>query len=249
MGEAGRSRRVAIAILACACAAPATSPETACLGAVARAPLPSASCLESDEGQRHAGLIASAIADALMGYHSHPGSAELSVGFGDDASVAFVCSESGADSTEIERRLPRAEAQLRELPAGPDCFAGRRLDFAWESPEVTHEHVRQAVRECRRRVEKHRRRNLFCHEMWRCPVEEVRERWDRGDRELRSCVLEKVPLEMHLDGSAEAHHFVPVTGAAPDPDRAIQAMELCEAQPDRETLIDCMRRHGWEPRP
>ena len=249
MGAARRSRRVAIAILSCACASPATPPAGQCRATAARAPLPSVECFESDEGQRHAGRIATAIADALMGYHSHPGSAELSVSFGDDASVASVCSDWGVEGTEIARRLPRAAELLAALPAGPGCFAGRRLDVAWESPEVTSEHVRQAIRECRRRVEGHRRRNLYCHEMQRCPVEEVIERWDRGDRELRSCVLEKVPLEMHLAGSAEAHHFVPTAGAGPDPDLAIQAMDLCEALADRDTMLGCMRRHGWEPRP
>jgi hypothetical protein len=190
-----------------------------------------------------------ALADALMGYRSHPGAADLSVAFGDDASVASVCSGSRVEGDMIAARLPRAAERLRALPSGPECFAGRRLEFAWESPEVTSLHVRQATRECRRRTERHRRQNLFCHETNRCPVEEVLERWKRADRELRSCMLEKVPLELHLAGSTESHHFVPASGAAPDPDLAIRAMESCDALVDHSAMIGCMREHGWEPRP
>jgi len=249
MGGAGRARRLSIALLLCACAGPATPPDAECVAGAARPPLASVECFESEAGQRHAGRLALVIADALMGYHSHPGAADLSIDFGDDARVASVCSDWRVEGDEIVRRLPGAAERLKALPAGPQCLAGRRLEFAWESPEVTTAHVREAVAACRRRIEVHRRRNLYCHEMFRCPVDEVNERWDLADRELRSCVLEKVPLEMHLAGSAEAHHFVPVGGAAPDPDLAIRAMEICEALGDRDVMIGCMREHGWEPRP
>jgi hypothetical protein len=249
MGGARRARRVSIALLVSACASPATPPGRECVAGAARPPLASVECFESEAGQRHAGRLALVIADALMGYHSHPGAADLSIGFGDDARVASVCSDWKVEGDEIARRLPGAAKQLKALPAGPECFAGRRLEFAWESPELTTAHVREAVGACRRQIEAHRRRNLYCHEMYRCPVEEVNERWDLADRELRACVLEKVPLEMHLAGSAEAHHFVPADGAAPDPDLAIRAMELCEELGDRDAMIACMREHGWEPRP
>jgi hypothetical protein len=249
MGAARRARRIAVAILVCACASPATSPNGACLATTARAPLPSVECFESDAGQRYAGLIAAEIGDALMGYTSHPGAADLSVGFAHDASVASVCTGWSVQGDEIAKRLPSATDRLKALPPGPRCFAGRRLEFVWESPEVTSAHVRQATRECRQQITGHQRRNLYCHETYRCPVQEVTERWERADRELRSCVLEKLPLEMHLAGSAEAHPFVPSAGGAPDPDLAIRAMDICEALGDREAMIGCMRQHGWEPRP
>ncbi len=249
MDAARRARRSVIAGLVCACASPATPPAGQCLAALSGSPLPSVECFESDAGQRYAGRIAMAIGDALMGYTSHPGAADLSIGFGDDASVTSVCSDRRVEGDEIARRLPSAADELKALPPGPQCFAGRRLEFTWESPDVTSAHVRQAIGECRQQIEEHRRRNLYCHEMYRCPVQEVVERWDRADRELRSCVLEKVPLEMHLAGSAEAHHFVPTAGAAPDPELAIRAMEICEALGQRDEMIGCMRGHGWEPRP
>jgi hypothetical protein len=249
MGAAGWTRRIAVAVWVCACTSPATAPDGECLATAARAPLPSPACFESEAGQRYAGLIATEIGDALMGYRSHPGAADLSVGFADDASVASVCAGSKLQGDEIAKRLPEATERLKALPPGPRCFAGRRLEFAWESPEVTSAHVRQATRECRKQIEGHQRRNLFCHETYRCSVQEVTERWDRADRELRSCVLQKLPLEMHLAGSAEAHPFVPSAGAAPDPDLAIQAMDVCEALGDRDAMIGCMRQHGWEPRP
>jgi hypothetical protein len=183
-----------------------------------------------------------------MGYHSHPGATELSVTFGDDARVASLCTDR-VEGREIARRVPDALRRLEDLPPGPACFAGRRLDFAWESPDVTSEHVREATRQCRDRIEGHRRRNLFCHDTQRCSLEEVVGRWDRGDRELRACVLEKVPLELHVAGSAEAHPFVPMTGTPPDPDLALRALELCEALAERDALVACMGEHGWEPRP
>ena len=247
MGAARRSTGVAIALVACACVSDASPVASPCTAQAERAPLPSLECFESDDGQRHAARVASAIGDTLTGYRSHPGSAALSVDFDGAASVASVCAAS-VEGEEIARRLPRTAARLRRLPAGPACFAGRRLDFAWESAEVTSEALRQATRECRRRIEGLRRRNLFCLEMQRCSEREVVERWDRGDRELRSCVLEKLPLEMTLAGSVEPHPFVPVAGSAPDPDLATQALQVCEALADRDTLIDCMRRHGWVPR-
>lgn len=247
MVAAGRARRVAIAGLICACASSPRPVADPCVAAAERPPRPTAACFESEAGQRHAGRIATLIADALSGYHSHPGSAELSVGFDDAASVAFVCADS-VDGDRIAGRLPGAVETVRALPAGPACFAGRRLDFAWESAEITSEHVRVATRECRRQIAEHRRRNLYCLEMQRCSEREVIERWERGDRELRSCVLEKIPLEMRLEGSDESHLFVPIAGAAPDPERAIEALEVCEAQADHETLVDCMQQRGWIPR-
>jgi hypothetical protein len=248
MGAARRAHRAAIAVLVCACASPTSPPAGRCLAAAGRAPRASPECIQDPEGERHAGRIASAIADALMGYHSHPGSAEFSVSFGADATVSSLCTDR-VEGAEIARRVPRAFRRLEEMPAGPACFAGRRLDFAWESSDVTSEHVRQATRDCRRRIEGHRRRNLFCHETQRCSREEVVGRWDRGDQELRACVLEKVPLEMHLAGSAEAHHFVPEAGSVPDPELAVRALDVCEALADRDALVGCMREHGWEPRP
>lgn len=246
MGAARRARRVvASAALVCACASPPGA--DLCPPVAERAPLPSAECFRSEEGQSHAVLLSTAISDALMGYVSHPGSAELTVFFGDDAGVGSLCVDSLV-GREIARRLPRADRELRALPPGPACFAGRRLDFAWESPEVTHARVREAVRECRRGVESHRRKNLFCHETQRCPVEQVSERWDRADRELQSCVLTKIPLELHVAGSAEAHHFVP-DQPVPDPELAARALEVCEALPDHAAVVRCMREYGWQPKP
>jgi len=247
MGAARRARRVAIAALVTACASTPQPPADRCAAAVERPPRASVACFESDEGQRYAGRVASLIAETLSGYHSHPGSVELSVGFDADAGVASVCADS-VEGPRIAWRLPTAIAEIRELPAAPACFANRRLDFAWESPEVTAEHVRVATRECRSEVEGHRRRNLYCLEMQRCSEREVIERWDRGDRELRSCVLRKIPLEMHAADSAESQQFVPIAGSPPDPERALDALETCEALGDRETLATCMREHGWVPR-
>jgi hypothetical protein len=247
MDAARRARRVAIAVLVCACASTPKPPADRCVATAERPPRPTVACFESDEGQRYAGRVASLIAETLSGYHSHPGKAELSVGFDAEASVASVCADP-VDGDRVAQRLPGAIAELRELPAAPACFANRRLDFAWESPEVTAEHVRVATRECRREIEGHRRRNLFCLEMQRCSEREVIERWDRGDRELRACVLGKIPLEMRVAESAEAHHFVPIAASSPDPDRAIEALEVCDALADREALVGCMREHGWVPR-
>ena len=247
MGAARRSAGVAIALFACACVSDASPAAAPCVARSLRAPLPSLECFESEDGQRHAALLAGALGETLSGYHSHPGAAELSVDFDDAAGVASVCADS-VEGEQIARRLPRAAAGIRRLPAGPACLAGRRLDFAWQSPEVTSEELQQATRECRRRIEGYRRRNLFCLETQRCSDQEVRERWERADRALRSCVLEKVPLEMPLAGSAETRLFVPIAGSAPDPDLASEATQVCANLADPGALEDCMLRHGFEPR-
>jgi hypothetical protein len=119
---------VALAVVGCACAGPAPLPPAPCDPTPERAARPSAACFRSDEGQRHAGRVASEIGDALAGRHPHAGAAELSVTFGEDATVSALCTDrvqgletSHCPTDEVIARWERADRELRacllaELP-------------------------------------------------------------------------------------------------------------------------------------
>jgi hypothetical protein len=241
---------------ALACCTCATDPQTwvvGCSDPSERAPRPSAECFGDPESQRYAARLAGEIGEGLSGYASHPGSAELSVAFDGDARVSEVCFDSYRGG-KIASRIPEAAQRVQALPAAPACFAGRRLDFAWESDDVTDEGVRLAVAECRRKVEPHRRKILFvkqsqgCYERKGCSGDEIRRRWDEADRELRSCVLDRVPLVMHTAEHRETLVFAPAEDEKPDPDEAVKAAAVCNGLPRPADVIECMRRRGWEPR-
>jgi hypothetical protein len=237
---------IGLAAGALACAGPLVHGVEPCLLPEQRAPLPAADCLHGPEGQRYAQLVASAIGWSLGGWSRRAGAAELSVRFAEDASVRSVChASSWGDS--VQRRIRYAADLVRRLPPAPACLAGRRLDFAWESPVVTDEELRAAERECRRRIAPLRREIDFCYLRQDCPREQVLGLWARADDELRSCVLEKVPLAIAGAGSAQSLRFVPREGTRPDPQLAIRASRVCSRLLDRAALVDCVREHGFEP--
>ena len=241
----------AVATLACA-----TSPEVRverCSESEQLPPRPTAACFGEPEAQRYAALLAREIGDSLSGYRSHPGSAELRVAFAPDARIAQVCWDAFAGK-KVPQRIPDAAERVQQLPAAPACFAGRRLDFAWESDVVTDEDVRGAVADCRHEIERYRRKILFileaqsCHEAKGCSGDGIRRRWDEADRELRSCVLDRVPLVMRTGVTHETLVFDPSEDTKPDPDQAMRAAVVCDGLPQRPDVIECMGRHGWEPR-
>jgi hypothetical protein len=212
----------------------------------ARPPLRTPECFRGPEGQRHAERVASAIGWSLGGWTSHAGAVELSIDFAEDATVHSICHGSHWGDT-VRRRIPYAADLVRRLPPGPACLAGRRLDFAWESPVLTDEELHAAKRECRRRIAPLRSKIEFCHLRQDCRREQVLELWARADDELRSCVLEKVPLAISGAGSAGSLRFAPRKGTRPDPRLAIRASRVCSRLLDRAALVDCVREHGWEP--
>jgi hypothetical protein len=224
-----------------------------CSAASERPPRPTAECFADPASQYYAALLAGEVGDALSGSISHPGSAALSVAFDGDARVGDVCFESFRGK-RIGGRIPDTAARVQALPAAPACFAGRRLDFAWESDAVTDEEVRRATAECRRETQPYRRHILFmleaqsCYEPKGCSGREVRRRWDEADRALRSCVLGRVPLVMRTGITHEALVFDPAPDTTPDPDQAMRASKVCDGLPRPPDVIDCMQRRGWEPR-
>jgi hypothetical protein len=244
---------LAWALAACGCTAPPETRVVQCAAPAERRPRPSAECFAALDSQRYAALLAGEIGDALSGHRSHPGAAALSVEFDADSRIAEVCFES-FHGGRVARRIPEAAARVPSLPPAPACFAGRRLDFAWESEAVTDEAVRVATAECRRETRHHRRQVLFiheaqtCHEPMGCSGDEVRRRWAEADRALRSCVLERIPLVMRTGVTRETLVFDPAEHTTPDPDQAMQASAVCDGLPQPPDVIECMGRRGWEPR-
>lgn len=112
---------------------------------------PAAECFQAADSQRYVGQLGTLIGETLSGWRSHPGTAELSAIFGDDGRVASLCFDS-VSGPAVARRVPDVAIRARELPAGPACFAGRRLDFAWESEIATWQELRQVARGCRREI-------------------------------------------------------------------------------------------------
>jgi hypothetical protein len=236
-----------MAALACATPPTATRVEL-CAPPEERPPRPLASCFRGPDAQRFAGRLGGAIGEVLSGGPSHAGGAELSVAFGDDGRVASVCFDS-VSGDAVARLVPDAADRIRDFPAAPACFAGRRLDFAWESEVATSEDVRRAVRACRRKVHPLKRRLDFCRSAQDCPLPRTRALEDAADRELRACVLERVPLAMRTGVSREVLRFLPLPDRKPDPELALRAHRVCDGLPRRQDVVECMERHGWEPRP
>jgi hypothetical protein len=85
----------------------------------------------------------------------------------------------------------------------------------------------------------------WCRIAQHCPVEKTRRLESEADRELRSCVLEKVPLTMRTGVSREVLRFLPIEDQKPDPKLALRAHRVCDWLPRREDVVECMDRHGW----
>lgn len=203
------------------------------------------SCIDGP-AWRYTAQLGAGIARALLARHSHQGSAQLSVDFGAAGEVESVCVQE-ARGDRVRRRVPTAAAEVRAMPAGPACLAGRRLDIAWESPRVTSEGIRSAKRACLRETASVKRRLHFCWVHYHCTEAQVVQLWRRADRDLRSCVLERVPLSVRVASRPGRIHFVPIAGVEPDPKQGIRSLSVCEGLPDLAAAEDCMRFHGWEP--
>jgi hypothetical protein len=246
-------RHIAWAMAALACASAPEIRVERCPDPAERLPRPAAACFAQPEAQRYSALLANEIADSLSGHRSYPGSAGLSVAFAPDTGAAQACFDT-VDGKKVARRIVDAAERIQELPPAPACFAGHRLDFAWESDVVTGEDLRLAVADCRRRVERYRRKILFILEAQTCPEakgcsgDSVRQRWNEADRELRSCVLDRVPLVMRTGVGHETLVFDPAEDTQPDPAEATRAAVVCDRLPHRSDVVECMERHGWEPR-
>ena len=237
---------IGIGLGALACANPSATRVEMCTPLAERPSRPSAGCFEGAEARRFAGRLGSLIGETLSGWRSHPGTAELSAIFDDAGRVASFCFDSVSGAV-VARRVPDVAIRARDLPPAPACFGGHRLDFAWESDVATSEEVSQVVRTCRREVKPLTRRIDWCRAAQHCSVTEVLGLLSEADRELRSCVLESVPLAMRTGVTHEVLSFVPVEGENPDPELAIRAHHVCDGLPQRVDVVECMDRHGWRP--
>jgi len=235
-----------VALAALACAKPTETRLEMCSPPPERPARPAAECFQSTESLRYAGRLGGLIGETLTGWRSHPGAAELSATFGDDGRVASMCFDSIDGEVVARRTLDVAERAL-ELPPAPACFAGHRLDFAWQSEVATSEEVRQVVRTCRREIRPLTRRIHWCRVGQHCSVDKMRKLTSEADLELRSCVLESVPLAMRTGVSREVMTFLPSVGAEPDPELAVRAHRVCNGLPHQDDVIECMNRHGWRP--
>jgi len=230
------------------CAAPPVTRVEMCSPPEARPARPAAECFHSAESRRYVGRLGGLIGETLSGWRSHPGAAELTATFGGDGRVDSVCFDSVSGGV-VARRIPEVAERVRELPAAPACFAGHRLDFAWESDVATSAEVREVVRACHREIRPLKREIDWCRTAQHCPLTEVLDLRSEADRELRSCVLASVPLAMRTGVSREVLRFVPTPGEKPDPELAIRAHHVCDGLPRRADVVDCMDRHGWRPSP
>jgi len=237
---------ISVGTMLIACASPRATRVEMCSPREARPARPAAECFESAESRRFVGQIGGAIGETLSGWRSHPGSAELTATFGGDGRVDSVCFDS-VDGSMVARRIPDVADRLRAFPAAPACFAGHRLDFAWESDVASGAEVREAVRACHRTVRPLKRKIDWCRTAQGCALTEVLDLQSAADRELRSCVLASVPLAMRTGISREVLSFVPVPGEKPDPELAIRAHHVCDGLPRPADVVDCMDRHGWMP--
>jgi hypothetical protein len=245
-----RARRgwvlASFAAAAFACTRPPANRVEMCLADEPARPPADPACVYGLEGRRYTADLGGAIGTSLTGYSSHPGAARLRIAFDEGGAVEHACFGS-VWGNEVARRLPDAASAARAFVAAPACFAGRRLDFAWESPVVTTEHVRTAARECQESVDPHRTRIEMCRHRQDCSVEKVRAMWEAADDALRACMLERVPLEVRSADARASHSFVPIDGVPPSPALAARAGDLCDGLPDHPAVVECMRVLGWRP--
>lgn len=207
-------------------------------------PAPTLACLEQEATQTYLKDAADDFADRLMGWHSHPGTATVSVEFAADANVESVClRETSGD--RVAGRARRAALRARELPLAPACLANRRIEFSWESPTVTREHIRVASAECKEDAARHMRAIDFCEVAQHCQAREFQSLREAADSAHSQCVLKRLPIMITVAESAETVFFLPVEGAAPDAQDALDALAACDDAADRSAGVACMLERGW----
>jgi len=217
-----------------------------CPPRVDQKPPPTVDCLESAEGLSYTTQAARGIGDDLMGWVSYPGEAMLSVEFADDTKIDSVCVRRSSGD-QVKKRVPRAVERVRKLPPAPACFAGRRLEFQWQSPVLTDHELRSAISECRKGSVA-RRAARFCRVGLHCSIEEYRQTWAIADREVRACVLHRIPITLNLESTQEVLYFRPIDPIRPpDPTMAMGALDVCSRWQERSEAVGCMFAHGWRP--
>ena len=224
-----------------------TTPETPlCPPPEEREPAISRECLEQEEGRSYIRRAGSGVADGLMGWRSHSGTATVSIGFDEDSTVASVCLRDMSGDA-VRRRARRAAAEAWRLPAAPACFAQRRVDFAWESPIVTDEDIRVAKAGCKGEAAPPHRAISFCRWRQDCTQQALERLKGEGNRLLSECVLRVLPIALRVPDAGETIFFLPSAGASPDAQKALNALAACEDPEDRASALECMQLRGWQP--
>jgi hypothetical protein len=223
----------------------ATGPEiSGCPPRSEQKPAPTLECLGDETTHVYLQDAAADFADRLMGWHSHPGTATVSIEFAAGANVESVClRETSGD--RVGSRARRAAVRVWKLPVAPACLAGRRIEFSWESPDVTREHVRAASWDCKDDAAAHMRAIDFCEVAQHCQQTEFWSLRDAADRVHSQCVLKRLPIAITVADPSETVFFLPVEGAEPDAQDALDALASCDNAEDRSVGVSCMLERGW----
>ena len=229
-------------LLACA-----SAPEVpSCLERLVDMPPPPDACLQQADGREYLQRVAGELADALMGWRSGPGSAEVTLGFDAGSNLESVCLGPTAGAT-VSHRAQSAAMALRGLPPGPACLSSRRLVLVWESPVVSHEQIIDAILACQPATARVRQRITQCRLAEACNSEYLGVLESEREHVLSECVLLALPLTLTIASERTYVNFLPSVGHAPSKERALMALASCTGPPDEATLLACMQELGWEP--
>lgn len=251
MAAAIRTRRATVLALALALIGTAAStltcasapPVASCPARADQNPAPAPACLAQAESRRFLLDAGHRLGDALMSWRSQPGAVTLAVSFAGDASVDSVCLRD-REGVVMADRVRRAAARLARRDA-PACFANRRIEFAWQSPDVTGYQIAQAKRECDADADAPRDIIDACYWMQSCQVEEVERLWREADDRVAECVLQRVPISIVADDTPAVALFLPADGTTPDARNALDALAECDGRASQEEGVACMARLGW----
>ena len=128
--------------MALGCASQAALPVEECPAPERRLPFTANACLQSDAGSR-------AVAEFMSILDEREGDLKVSLSFGDDARVRTVCVDDPYKSGAWRERLRLGQAftTLLELPPGPECLAGTRLDL--NERRALQRDTQQLILECK----------------------------------------------------------------------------------------------------
>jgi hypothetical protein len=242
MGTLGRvaiALGCVLALSTCASAPPVAN----CPARELQNPAPTLECLAETSARKFLLDSGHEVGDVLMGWRAQPGGATLALSFDSDSAVDSVCLREREGLVQADR-IRRAAARLQSSQA-PSCFAGRRVEFAWESPTVTAWQIREAELQCNSDARPIVRVLEMCRTTQTCQKSEIYRLERQADEHVERCVLQRVPISIVATDTPDVALFLPVSGTQPAAKDALESLEACDSSDRLDAGVSCMAARGW----